>query len=181
MSSADRRWDTVVVWFRRDLRVADHPALNEAVRHARRVVPLFVVDERLMGISAARAWFLSRSVLALDESLRSLGSGLSVRSGPAAQVVADVARDLRADAVLASRDITPRSHRRDGDVAAALARDDRRLLLLEGTLLVEPETLLTGVGTPYRVFTPFWRALERAPPAGCTAGPGGDPDRSRCA
>jgi deoxyribodipyrimidine photo-lyase len=161
-----RRWETAIVWFRRDLRVADHPALSEAVEQARNVVPLFVLDERLLDgtfSSPARRWFLSGSLAALDAALRERGSGLLVRSGRPEEVVPAVAREAGADVVLVSRDVTPYSHRRDLAAAAALARDGRRLLARPGLLLVEPETMLTSAGRPYGVFTPFWRSLQAAP------------------
>ncbi len=154
------------MWFRRDLRVTDHPALNEAVEQARRVVPLFVLDDRLtVGVSssAARAWFMAGSLAALDEALRERGSGLLVRAGRPEDVVPQVARETGADVVLVSRDVTPFSHRRDRAVAAALARDDRLLLARPGLLLVEPEAALTAAGRPYGVFTPFWRSVAAAP------------------
>ena len=153
-----------VVWFRRDLRVADHPALVEAVLRARVVLPLFVFDEPLLATAApARVWYLKRSLSELDASLRARGSGLLVRTGDPEVVVPAVAREIGAEVVLASRDVTPWSHRRDSRVAAALERDGRRLALRPGLLLAEPETLFISAGTPYRVFTPFWRALQRAP------------------
>jgi deoxyribodipyrimidine photo-lyase len=157
------RWTTALVWFRRDLRLADHPALSEAIAHSRSVVPLFVADERLMRSSDVRAWFLSRSLEELHESLRQRGSGLVVRTGPAERVVAEVASEVGASVVLASRDVTPFSYRRDQLVADALERDGRRLLLKPGVTLVEPEEVLSGSGKPYGVFTPFWRALQRTP------------------
>ena len=161
---AGGRSDTVVVWFRRDLRLADHPALTEAVDRARRVVPLFVLDGHLLSQAApARAWFLRGSLAELDASLRARGSGLLVHSGSPAEVVTDVARRYDAAVVWATRDVTPYSHRRDADVAAALARDGRRLKLRAGLLLAEPEAVSTAAGAPYGVFTPFWRSLQGLP------------------
>lgn len=156
------RWDTAVVWFRRDLRLADHPALAEAVEHARAVVPLFVLDERLLTASApARTWYLQGALHELDASLRGRGSGLLVRAGDPAVVVPAIAHEVGAEIVLASRDVTPLSHRRDAAVAAGLEADGRRLSLRGGLLLAEPETMLTSSGRPYQVFTPFWKALQR--------------------
>jgi deoxyribodipyrimidine photo-lyase len=161
---AGGRSDTVVVWFRRDLRLADHPALTEAVDRARRVVPLFVLDGHLLSQAApARAWFLRGSLAELDASLRARGSGLLVHSGSPAEVVTDVARRYDAAVVWATRDVTPYSHRRDADVAAALARDGRKLKLRAGLLLAEPEAVSTAAGAPYGVFTPFWRSLQGLP------------------
>jgi deoxyribodipyrimidine photo-lyase len=169
----DASWPTAIVWFRRDLRLADHPALAEAIARACHVVPLFVLDERLLASAApARAWLLRRTLAELDGSLRSRGSGLLLRSGPAVDVVPGVAREVGASVVLATRDVTPYAERRDAAVAAALERDGRRLLLRPGLLLAEPGSLVTEAGAPYRVFTPFWRALQAAPRREALAPPG---------
>lgn len=158
------RWDVAIVWFRRDLRLADHPALTEAIAGARVVVPLFVLDERLLAEAApAREWFLRGSVAELDRALRELGSGLLVRSGHAADVVPEVAREVNADVVLASGDVTPYAQARDAAVSSALEHDGRDLALREGLLLADPERVRTGAGTPYTVFTPFWRKLRVEP------------------
>jgi deoxyribodipyrimidine photo-lyase len=157
---------SIVVWFRRDVRVADHPALTAATSSGLPVVPLFVLDRRLLRegrSAAARSWFVLRSVAELDAALRARGSALVLREGRPEDVVPRVARAVGASAVLASRDVTPFSHRRDAAVAAALERDGRRLRLHPGLLLVEPETMLTAAGRPFGVFTPFWRSLRAAP------------------
>ncbi len=165
-------WTTAVVWFRRDLRLADHPALAEAVTHALRVVPLFILDDRLLGGAApSRSWFLRRSLTVLDAELRARGSALLVRHGRPEDLVPQVAAEVGAQVVLASRDVTPLSHRRDAAVASALERDGRRLGLRPGLLLTDPETMLTAAGSPYSVFTPFWRALQAAPRRGLLAAP----------
>jgi deoxyribodipyrimidine photo-lyase len=156
--------DTAIVWFRRDLRLEDHPALLEAVSGSSQVLPLFVLDDRLLDQAApARAWLLQQSLRALDRSLRARGSGLLVRRGRPEVIVPEVATEFDASVVLATRDVTPLSYRRDRAVATALERAGSRLALRPGLLLVEPERLLTAGGTPYGVFTPFWRALQTAP------------------
>jgi deoxyribodipyrimidine photo-lyase len=155
----------VIVWFRRDLRLIDHPALSSALEAGRAVVPLYVLDERLLGgatASPARTWFLLRSLEALHGALRQRGSGLLIRRGRPENEVPMLARQLGASTVLATRDVTPFSHRRDQAVSAALERDGRRLRLQPGLLLAEPERLLTMAGRPYGVYTPFWRALQVA-------------------
>ncbi len=170
---------TAVVWFRRDLRLADHPALSEAVRSAANVIPLFVIDQRLLADAApARAWFLRRSLAELAATLRARGSGLLVRAGPPETVVAEVARTFDAEVVLASRDVTPFSYRRDRAVAAALERDGRKLGLRSGLLLAEPQRVVTSSGTPYAVFTPFWRRLQAAPRRRLLPAPGSIPTPS---
>jgi deoxyribodipyrimidine photo-lyase len=156
--------DTTIVWFRRDLRLQDHPALLEAVTRSSQVLPLFVLDDRLLKRAApARCWFLQQSLIELDRSLRARGSGLLVRRGRPEVVLPEVAAEFSAEVVLATRDVTPMSHRRDVAVAAALERAGSRLALRPGLLLVEPERLLAASGRPYGVFTPFWRTLQAAP------------------
>jgi deoxyribodipyrimidine photo-lyase len=82
-------------------------------------------------------------------------------AGRPEDVVPALAREVAASAVLASRDATPFSYRRDRAVAVALERDGRRLLLQPGLLLSEPEQMLTSAGRAYAVFAPFWRALQQ--------------------
>jgi deoxyribodipyrimidine photo-lyase len=157
--------ETVVVWFRRDLRLADHPALTAALAGARAVVPLYVLDERLLTgsmASPARTWFLVRSLAELHAALQRRGSGLIVRHGRPDEEVPRLARETGAASVLATRDVTPFSYRRDRAVAAALEHDDRRLRLQPGLLLAEPEAVLTTAGRPYGVYSPFSRALQAA-------------------
>jgi deoxyribodipyrimidine photo-lyase len=170
---SQERLGRVIVWFRRDLRPNDHPALVDAVASGAEVIPLFVLDERLLGqaASTARTWFLKRSLLSLDAALRSRGSGLLLRTGRPEELVPSVADEFGAGTVMATRDVTPFAHRRDAAVSTALERQGRRLLLRPGLLLVEPEQLLSASGEPYRVFTPFWRALQRAPRRGLLEAP----------
>jgi deoxyribodipyrimidine photo-lyase len=158
-----QRWDTVVVWFRRDLRVYDHPALSDAVSRARRVVPVFVRDDALLGgrwPSDNRAWFLEGSLRALDNQLRERGGRLIMRTGRPELIIPHLAAEVGAEAVLVTRDVGPYARRRDQAVATALAVDGRRLLARRGLLLAEPDQLTTAAGAGYTVFTPFWRGLQ---------------------
>lgn len=138
----------IVVWFRRDLRVGDHPALAEAVTSGRAVVPLFVWDPVLLARAGSRRLArLEGAVAALDRDLRALGGRLVIRRGrPEAEVVA-VAREAGTRAVHASRDYTPFAIARDERVAREVG-----LALFGGTLAVEPEA--TG---DTRVFSAFHR------------------------
>ena len=161
LSKVDRT-RPVLLWFRRDLRLEDHPALTAAVARGGAVVPLFVLDERLLAGSApARSWYLRAALAELDRSLHARGSRLLVRRGDPRTVVPEVARQLGAEVVFASDEVTPYGRRRDAAVAARLEQDGRTLELHEGLLLVEPHEVHTAEGRPYTVFTPFWRALGR--------------------
>jgi deoxyribodipyrimidine photo-lyase len=151
-----------VLWFRRDLRLTDHPALLAAADGGH-VVPLFVIDPRLWTPAGPprRAWLL-RSLRALDGELNGL---LVVRHGDPAHVVPALAQELGADAVHISADGGPYGRERDTLVGEALERDDRRLVRTGSPYAVGPGTIRNGSGRPYQVFTPFLRAwLERGWP-----------------
>ena len=160
---------TTVVWFRRDLRVADHPALSEAAARGG-VVCLFVVDPEIMGRRhhrcPPRLRFLREGLRALDEELRDRGGGLVVRAGDPTQVVPAVAAEAGADRVHATREVSPLGRARDRRVADALGAAGARLIRFDGDLLAPPEALPGPAGAGYRVFTPFYRAwLKVAIPA----------------
>jgi deoxyribodipyrimidine photo-lyase len=147
------------MWFRRDLRLSDNPALVAAARHAGphgEVVALFCRDPRLEGASGGpRRAFLAGSLVALD---RDLGRRLVVRSGRPEDVVPDLATAAGATAVFAAEDFGPYGRRRDRRVADELERRDVPLLSVGSPYAVPPGEVLTRPGEPFRVFTPFSRA-----------------------
>ena len=144
-----------VLWFRRDLRLADHPALSIAAADGP-VVPLFVLDPRFLSRAGApRLAFLFRGLAALDESM---GGGLVVRTGDPLDVVPAVAAEAGAAAVHVTADFGPYGRRRDDGAARVLAADGRRLVGTGSPYAVAPGTVTKGDGRPYAVFTPFSRA-----------------------
>jgi deoxyribodipyrimidine photo-lyase len=156
-----------VVWFRRDLRLHDHPALTAAAVGDRPVVPLFVLDPELLQgrfASPNRTWFLLGCLRALAEDVAERGAPLVVRVGDPGVVVPDVARLAGATDVVVSRDHGPYGRARDQRVAEALAATGVRFHAKRGVLVHEPEELATGGGSPFRVYSPFrraWGALPR--------------------
>jgi deoxyribodipyrimidine photo-lyase len=171
---------TALLWLRRDLRLHDHPALAAALEAAEAVVPVYVLDERLLAgprASANRTWLLLESLRALAADLAARGSPLVVRTGRPEAVVPTLAAEAGADEVYASRDVSPFARRRDRAVADALAAAGRRLHLRRGLLVAEPEEVRGADGGPVLVFTPFfrrWAAVERRevlPVPGAIPGP----------
>ncbi|MFI7585596.1 cryptochrome/photolyase family protein [Spongisporangium articulatum] len=157
--SASGPGSRTVLWFRRDLRVQDHPALVRAAADGAHVVPLFVLDPALLEPAGEprRAW-LARSLAALDATLQSSGGHLVVRTGKPEDVVPEVAREAGAEQVFVTADAGPYGRARDARVARALEDGGRRLRAVGSPYAVGPGSLLTGGGTPYQVFTPFSRA-----------------------
>ncbi len=157
-----------VLWFRRDLRLSDHPALLAACDEAAAsdngesggLVGLFVLDETLRRPSGApRLAFLYRCLRDLD---RQLGGRLVVRRGDPVNLVPAVARTSGAHAVHVSADFAPYGAERDRRVEAALAKSGRRLVRTGSPFAVSPGRVLRSDGSPYRVFTPFSRAWRDA-------------------
>jgi deoxyribodipyrimidine photo-lyase len=167
---------TAVMWFRRDLRLVDNPALLEACRtgHEGGVLPLFVLDPALWGPSgASRRSYLGRSLAALDASLNARGGGLSVTSGNPVQAVLAAAHEVGAGQVHIAADFGPYGRRRDAAVEEALAAAGIALIRTGSPYAVAPDRVKNGSGAPYRVFTPFsrgwlehgWRDPAPGPPA----------------
>ena len=160
---------TRVWWLRRDLRVADHPALLTAADGGA-VVPLFVLDPALWAAAGApRQARLLASLRSLDADLRDrYAVSLVVRVGSPLTVVPALATEVGAVAVHVTAETTPYGRRRDTAVRAALNAQGRELVATGTAYAIGPGTVRTGGGTPYRVFTPFaraWRALGAPGPA----------------
>jgi deoxyribodipyrimidine photo-lyase len=160
---------TAVVWFRRDLRIHDHPALRDALEHADRVLPLYVVDPALLHgrwRSPNRLWHLARSLERLDEGLRERGASLTVVGGDPTTVVPQAAAVLGAAFVAVTRDRAPYGRARDAAVEDALRSAAIELRATGGLLVHEPEDVRRRDGGSYTVFSPFrqaWEALDVRP------------------
>jgi len=157
---------TAIVWFRRDLRVHDHPALTAAARRAERVVPVFVLDERLLEgrfPSEPRAWFLFESLRELREALKERGGDLIVRRGPPERELPALARDVGAEAVHFAADVSPFAVARDARVEEALRETGVDPVRHPGNFVADVAAPRTSGGKPFAVFSPFWRAWEKLP------------------
>ena len=156
-----------IVWFRRDLRLADHPALTEAATRGP-VVPVFVLDPRLLGRSDRRDAWIMATLRVLDVDLRKRGGGLIVRRGDPAVELVRVAREAGATVVWWNRDVTPYARERDAAVTAACRAAGLAAHAYGDAMLTEPEHVIPARGGFYTVFTPFhraWLMRDRVPPA----------------
>ncbi|MDQ0707420.1 deoxyribodipyrimidine photo-lyase [Arthrobacter woluwensis] len=156
------RPEVSIVWFRDDLRTADHPALRAAL-DAGPAIALYVLDEQSPGVrplGGAARWWLHHALADLRERLAELNVPLVIRRGPAASVVPDVASRAAAGAVFWNRRYGAPERRADQAVKALLAAAGRTGKSFQATLLHEPWRIATWQGNPYRVFTPFWKTLS---------------------
>jgi len=156
------RTEVSVVWFRDDLRTADHPALRAAL-DAGRTVALYVLDEQSPGVrplGGAARWWLHHALAELRDGLAELNVPLVIRRGSAASVVPDVAVGAGAGSVFWNRRYGGPERRADQAVKALLTAAGRTAKSFQASLLHEPWRITTQQGNPYRVFTPFWKTLS---------------------
>jgi deoxyribodipyrimidine photo-lyase len=154
---------TALLWYRRDLRLHDHPALHAAVAAADRVVPLFILDPGLLQgrwPAPNRVRFMLDSLAALRDDLAARGAPLVVLRGRPAEVLPGLAAAIGARDVFATRDVSPYARARDGAVGVALEAVGATLHLRGGALVAEPEEVAGGDGRPLSVFTPYLRRWE---------------------
>ena len=151
----------VILWFRRDLRLGDNPALAAAVETGRPVVPVYIHDEALDGrsLGGASAWWLDKSLRALQADLATRGSPLVVRAGDAARTLDQLIADTGADAVFLNRMFEPAAWARDADIAETAKGRGVEVRGFNATRLAAPGSVRTKGGEPFKVFTPFSRAL----------------------
>ena len=153
----------VIVWFRRDLRLADNPTLHAATASGAPVIPLYVLDGTpgVRAPGAASLWWLDKSLAALAAALEARGSRLMLRRGDAAKTLAQLVEITGATAVYWNRLYDGGAVARDTGLKAELEQRGVAVSSCNGALLVEPWALKTKTGGPYKVFTPFWNALRQ--------------------
>jgi deoxyribodipyrimidine photo-lyase len=151
---------TSVLWFRRDLRLSDNPALLASVEAAAsgEVVALFCLDDRLWEPAGApRRAFLVSNLRALDESI---GGRLAVRRGDPAIVVPRVAAEVEAGSVHVATDFGPYGTARDDRVEDTLGRAGAEFVRVGSAYAVPPGAVRNAAGRAYKVFSPFFRAWQ---------------------
>ncbi len=172
----DRRIDhfaSVLVWFRRDLRLNDHTALSKALQHSDAVFGCFVFDQAILKDLPAtdrRVNFIHGSVTALDHQWREQAanpdSGLLVRYGQAASSIVQLAKQLGVQAVFTHHDDEPQSLARDAQVLGELANQGIAFFSFKDHVVFERSEVLTQSGTAYGVFTPYKNAwMKKITPA----------------
>lgn len=153
----------VLIWFRRDLRLDDNLALQASLERGQPLLPVYIhspQEEPLGAPGGAASWWLHGSLKALDASLRERGSRLLLRKGSALGELQRLAAETGARSVCWSRRYEPDVMARDTELKSALIKAGIEARSVRGNLLLEPWNIETRTGGPYRVFTPFWKALR---------------------
>lgn len=155
--------DPVIVWFRQDLRLADNPALTAALETGQPVIPIYILDDVNAGPwklgGASRVW-LHHSLLSLRKSLN---DRLYVFAGDATKIIPELVKETGASKLFWNRCYEPWRIARDKHIKENLSVPCQSE---NGSLLWEPWAIRKSDGTPYRVFTPYFRkgCLTAPPP-----------------
>lgn len=158
-------------WFRQDLRLADHPALQAAIARGEPVIPIFLWcpdEEGEWAPGAAARWWLHQSLGRLARDLERLGSQLVIRQGKdSLAALRKLITETGATAVYWSRRYEPLVIARDRHIKETLRAEGLEVRSFNAALLVEPWDVQNLSGKPFQVFTPFWRRVmtDLAPPA----------------
>lgn len=158
----------IIVWFRRDLRLSDNPALHAAVESGKPIIAVYIDEtDRARPLGAASKWWLHHSLQNLSENLSNIGGALVLKRGKAAMVLDALIAESGADHVLWNRRYSADGMARDKDIMADLKMRGVKVESFKANLLTEPWRVQTKTGGYYKVFTPYWRAVQ----AGLTVPP----------
>ena len=149
-----------IVWFRKDLRLADHPALGAALQAKKEIIPVFIWDEEEGGNwspGAASRWWLHHSLESLGSSIAKLGGTLVLAQGKAAQVLPELAQTHQTDQIYYGRTYDPAGIATQEAVEEACDLQGINTESFNSSLLQEPWETKNGTGKPFQVFTPYWR------------------------
>ncbi len=149
-----------IVWFRKDLRLLDHPALGYAFERNKEIIPVFIWDEQEGGSWApgsASRWWLHHSLSSLAGSIEKLGGRLLFCKGSAAEILPRLAKKYRADEVYYGRTYDPSGISTQEKVEESLDQAGIETQSFNSSLLQEPWEMKNGSGKPFQVFTPYWR------------------------
>ncbi|MGC3937687.1 cryptochrome/photolyase family protein [Roseobacter sp. EG26] len=150
----------ILIWFRRDFRLTDHPALSAACATGSPVIPVFIHDREVDALGAAPKWRLELAIDTFAQSLAAKGSRLILRRGSALQELQKLVTETGAKAVYWSRLYDPASIARDTEIKSTLKEQGVAAQSFGGHLLFEPWTVETKTGGFYKVYTPFWNMVK---------------------
>lgn len=154
--------------FRRDLRLYDNTGLIEACNQSKVVIPIFILDTRQIGSknkyrSLPALQFMLDSLNDLNTQLKKQKGKLYLFSGIAEKVIEKLIKAEDIDAVFTNRDYTPFSINRDAEIKKICLKQNVAFISCNDLLLHEPENITTASGTPYTIFTPFFKKSSKLP------------------
>ena len=155
----------VILWFRRDLRLSDHPALEAALQTGQPILPLFILEENVASplfrpLGGASLWWLHYSLKALQKQV----PPLCLRRGNPELILNDIVHQTGATHVFWTRRYNPYGVETDTLIKKNLQKKEIKVTSFNGSLLNEPWTILNSSHKPFQVFTPYWKHCLKATP-----------------
>ena len=152
----------IIVWFRRDLRLADNPALYGAYQSGKPIILLYILEEGIgRKLGAARALWLHHSLASLSETIEKIGGQLILKRGQSKSILDEIIRETGADEIHWNRRYEGDARQIDTEIKADLISRSVKVSSYNANLLSEPWEVETKTGGYYKVFTPYWRAVNR--------------------
>lgn len=158
------RFNTSLVWFRRDLRHTDHAALYHALQQSHQVYCVFIFDRTILdplqkqNPQDRRVEFILASIKELSHHLQNIGGDLIVRHAHAETEIIKLVNELNIDAVFSNRDYEPNAIKRDSSIAQQLSAINRSFIQYKDHIIFEKDEVLTQANTHFSVFTPYKNA-----------------------
>lgn len=153
----------IIVWFRQDLRLTDQRALSAAIATGRPVLPVYILDDNAASKwkpGGASRWWLHHSLTSFGKDFAGMGATLVLRRGDTIDQLAGVVADTGATSLYFSRSYEPWAVELEGALKTRFSSPDFELKRFSGVLLKEPESVRTQGGDPFKVYSPYWRALN---------------------
>ena len=158
-----------LVWFRQDLRIEDNPALAEAGRLGRPVIPVYIhspEEEGGWAPGGASNWWLYHALADLEKQLKTSGLNLVIATGSSQQILQSLIDKYPVNTVLWNRRYEPAIIQRDAAISQHLIKQGLTVRSFNASVLYEPDQVANRSGNPFRVFTPFWKHLRSLPVPG---------------
>ena len=155
--------DWTLLWFRKDLRVEDNPALQEALVLGNPILPIYILedDEEPWGLGAATKWWLHHSLAKLQKELDAHNLHLCFARGNAEEIIFDLLEEHPIASLLWNRRYDRIGIERDSQIKKRAKDQGLLVKSFNGSLLFEPHTIKNKSGEPFKVFTPFWKACQK--------------------
>ena len=152
----------ILFWYRKDLRVNDNKALIDAYALSKAITSIYIFDETYPYDfnSNSRSWFLSESLVELNEKWEKAGSRLLIQKGSPSHLIPFIARKINAKYIFWNKAIEPYEIERDHKIKADLTNSNIEIIDLWDHLLINPSEISTGSNTPYTVYGPFFRKFK---------------------
>lgn len=162
----DKKFKTSLFIFRRDLRIEDNTALIAAARESGYLLPCFIIDPRQVTTnntyrSLNALQFMKEALIDLNEQIHAKGGRLYILQGTAEKIVTDIVQTVQIDALYTNRDYSPFSAHRDEELKKICYEHNIEFIQKNDILLTEPEDIVTGNGTAYSIFTPFFKRARQ--------------------